>query len=146
MRNITLTLLTALTLCLGNFSIKSQNVTEDSLATQHIWQSSEVELMANLIPILYKDVLRLDSCKADAKILDSLNNVLEDIVEEHEITIEMQDEMVRLLNIKTDEMDLMFKRKNEQIKLIKKKSYWRGFKHGSGVTVGVLLILTIIIL
>ena len=140
MKNIILTLLIALTLCL-RFSYSQSN--ND---TVHSWNSEEVELMANLIPLLYKDVLRYDSCRSDAKILDSMVMSLNFIIEAFKVSDTLQAQIITKLNLQLDEHNLILERQEKKIKLIKKASFWRGFKWGSGVTGTIIIVLLVIIL
>jgi uncharacterized coiled-coil protein SlyX len=102
--------------------------------------------MANLIPLLYKDVLRYDSCQSDAKVLDSMVMSLNFIIDEFKISDTLQAQIISNLNLQLEEHNLILSRQEKKIKLIKKEAFWRGFKWGSGVTGAIILVVFIILL
>jgi predicted P-loop ATPase/GTPase len=138
MKNIIYVLLTLLILLTGSTYTKSQ------VDTTTFPNQQDVELMMQLIPELYRDVLRKDSCIADAIILDSMVRSLNVILDTHVISEDLMDQMIDGLNKIIEEKNYVIDRRDDQIVLVKKQSFWRGFKWGSGVT-GVILILILIL-
>lgn len=146
MKNIISILLTALILSLASSYSKSQSVTEVKSDTLKEWTTDEVYVMTQLIPLLYKDVLRLDSCIADAEVLDSMVVSLNNLISQYRISGSVQDEIIANLNYQISEYSLILERKDDQIVLVKKKSFWSGFKWGIGVeTVAILIIFGVVL-
>ena len=140
MKNIIPLLLTVLILLAGNSYTKSQ---VDTTIYQDL-TSEDVELALDLIPKLYKDVLRLDSCRSDADVLDSINGGLERIIWEQSISSDMQDSIIYGLNNHLDKYIVLVDSKTKQIKVVKKKAFWNGIKWGSGVTAAILIVILIL--
>lgn len=144
MKNIILTLSLLLTLLIRSGYSESLLSTKDSSNTE--WSEAEIALMVELIPILYKEALRLDSCEADAAILDSMNKSLTNIIYSYALSEASQKKVINKLNSVIGEKDIMLQRADNRVKLVKKKSFWNGFKWGSGVTGGFVLIILILLL
>lgn len=144
MKNIISKLLVLLTLFLGSSFSALPNDIEISSDTLNEWTDHEVKLMANLIPILYKEVLRLDSCVADGQIQDSMIVSLNNIIDEYEVTVELKEEIIRNLNEQIKEYKLQLEIKNDIITGVKKESFWRGFRWGSSGAVAIILIIILL--
>ena len=126
--------------------MSSNDTTKTKSDTVSQWTEYDITLMANLIPLLYKDVLRLDSCRADAKILDSINYIMWEIITDQKVSLEMQYGIINILNAKMDRYKFIIDIKDKRIKLVKKRSFWRGFSRGLAVGGGTILLVLLILL
>lgn len=108
------------------------------------WTENDIQLMAELIPLLYKDVLRLDSCRADAAILDSMNRNLQDQLMFADNEIMILDSMIAASNSVMNQQEIKLGRKEKEIVLVKKRSFWNGLKVGVGGTVVVILLFVLL--
>ena len=143
MRSIILISLTALIFLTGSSYTKSQSQKE-SYQTASSWTNADIEIMVELIPLLYKDVLRLDSCRSDASVLDSMNKSLEGIILGLHLSGDIQDSLISGLNNQLVNYQVLVDIKENQIKLVKKKSFWNGIKTGSGVTAIILFVIILL--
>ena len=141
-KNITRTLLMLLILLPASTYSQSGKDTTTSSDTQE-WTKDEIQLMEELIPLLYKDVLRLDSCVAVSEIKDSMVVKLNEIIDSHEISSEMKDYIIQNLNLQIEEFEIIMSRHDGNLKLVRKKSFWNGFKFGypSGIATVLLIII-----
>ncbi len=133
-----------LTLCLIPSYTFSQEDTKTSSDTT--LRTQDVELTYDLLLILYKQDLRLDSCEADAKVMDSMRVQLERILFETEITKDVLKEKIKNLNGMLHNYKIKVSNKEKEIKIVRKKSFWKGFWWGSGSTVATLTVIAVIIL
>ena len=68
------------------------------------------------------------------------------IMDEQKMTIHIQKEIITLINSRMDNYKAILDRKEGQIKMIKKKQFWKGFKWGLGTGSVSMLLLFIILL
>lgn len=117
---------------------------EDSSDTQK-WTEKDIQLMADLIPILYKEVLRLDSCVADGKVLDSINVKLNEIISSYETSEKIKDEIISNLNAQINQLGYMIKLKDDEVVATRKKYFWRGFGYGALSGFGIIIVMTLLL-
>lgn len=139
MKNIILILSLLLTLCLTPFYTRSQSDTTSC-------DRYECSLMRELIPLMYKDVLRLDSCRADAAILDSMNVELNKIIDSYALSEQQYEYLVSDLNSIVEQYQLQAKQIKGRVKIEKKRSFWNGFAWGSGSVLTFQLVLLVLLL